>query len=118
MVSNELTKEDLPSSETEYDQFKKLAYYAWDEQNGNSLLVLNEDGTYFWYQDRDNLEDNYTKGVYMLSSGVQDHNQQYVYKDDTFYYYELFFDEDSSNRKQTRCYFNNIFSTKIDTHLN
>lgn len=89
-ISRELAKDDSPSYESEYDGFKKLAYHAWDEQNGNSLLVLNEDGTYYWYQNKDNLQDNYTKGVYMLSSGVQDHSQQYVYKDDTFYYYQLF----------------------------
>lgn len=89
-LSNEFNKEEDSSFESEYDQFKKLAYHAWDEQNGNSLLVLNEDGTYYWYQNKDNLEDNYTKGVYMLSSGVLDKSQQYVYKDDTFYYYELF----------------------------
>lgn len=90
-ISNELTKDDSESFvNNDYEYFKELAYHAWNEQNGNSLLVLNEDGTYFWYQDKDNLEDNYTKGVYMLSSGVQDHSQQYIYKDDTFYYYELF----------------------------
>lgn len=90
-ISKELTEKPVETEfNTEYDNLKKLAYHAWNEQNGNSLLVLNEDGTYYWYQDKNNLKDNYTKGVYMLSSGVQDNREQYVYQDDSFYYYQLF----------------------------
>lgn len=74
-------------------EIKKLLYSSWQEQNkyGNSVLVLNDDGTYYWYMNSNDLDDNYIKGVYTLNYGIEeDINSQKLYQDDAFYYYQLF----------------------------
>lgn len=67
---------------------KSKVYTNWVQENGEDLLVLTKEGTYEWYQDKKNIEDNYIKGVFMLQNGINTYND-ITYEDMHFYYYQL-----------------------------
>lgn len=42
---------------------------AWTSVDDDSYWIFNEDHSFFWYQDRDEKDDNYYGGVYKLYRG-------------------------------------------------
>lgn len=58
--------------------FKKNSYNHYDYENvkgysftasDGSYIVFNDDFTFYWYEDKDNLEDNYYYGTYTIKRG-------------------------------------------------
>lgn len=67
---------------------KVSAYDTWFEESGLNLLILEDDGNFSWYSNRNNLNINYFTGVFQLFNGVDLYGEK-VYDDGEYYYYQL-----------------------------
>ena len=69
-------------------EYKESVYTSWEENDGNNLVVLKNDGTFAWHYDKVDLEQNYQTGIFQLENGINT-SQGIVYEDQSFYYYQL-----------------------------
>ncbi len=82
--SIDLKKEEEPTL-SDIIRYKEKLYTAWEEK---SLLVLNEQGTFEWYQEKTNLKNNYQKGIFQLENGINT-SEGKIFEDENYYYYQL-----------------------------
>ncbi|MEG2283895.1 MAG: hypothetical protein RSB99_04625, partial [Bacilli bacterium] len=69
-----LTSENVVSNIEANYKYKDQVYGNWEQVSDNDLLVLNMDGTYEWYLDKNNLSTNFIKGIFTLKNGVNIYN--------------------------------------------
>lgn len=65
----------------------KLEDYWLD--SSNELLYLDDEGNYYIYLSSDELTDNYYYGNYEIEDGLYLNNDEVLYADDDYYYYQI-----------------------------
>ncbi len=84
----------LPIEENKVDEYinpntkyKGNIYTSWLEDK-NSLLVLKSEGTFTWYQDSQEIDNNFQSGIFQLENGIVTDAGK-IFEDDHYYYYQL-----------------------------
>lgn len=99
---NELS-EDMTYELDNTDGADKLKGYSWKMGDG-SLLVLNNDGTYYWYKDANDKTDNYYYGKYSTYLGdkaVEKFSENFQFNEEEY-------------KKNTQILRNDIYYLKLD----
>lgn len=88
LISWSIQQNDVLENLSGNTKYKFTVYTTWEHIEEKDLLILRSDGTYEWYQDKNNLDNNYEKGVFILENGVNLYNDM-LYEDANYYYYQL-----------------------------
>lgn len=81
-------KEELVTEMEENFNNKKEIYAAWLQDGGDSVLILKEDGTFIYHEDRSNPEKDYIEGLLQTENGINTYGD-ITYADSSYLYYHL-----------------------------